>query len=67
MSGAAGPRVWIARADGWVGGRWLRAGERVRLTPGQAAYEPVDPEPAPDLAPEPEPAPKRPARRRARP
>lgn len=64
MSPEAKPRFWVARADGWVAGRWVRAGERVRLVPVQAAYEPVDPEPDPVPPP---PAPGRPARRRARP
>lgn len=40
-------RPYITRADGWVAGRRVRAGETIALTPAAARYEPVDPAPAP--------------------
>ncbi|EGJ20117.1 hypothetical protein RSWS8N_18194 [Cereibacter sphaeroides WS8N] len=35
--------AWRARADGWIAGRRVKAGEEVSLTAAQAKYEPVDP------------------------
>lgn len=35
-------QTYIARADGWIAGRRVKAGEEVPLTPAEAKYEPVD-------------------------
>ncbi|MWP38071.1 hypothetical protein GQY15_10685 [Rhodobacter sphaeroides] len=35
--------AWRARADGWIAGRRVKAGDEVSLTAVQAKYEPVDP------------------------
>lgn len=40
-------RVYLANADGWVAGRRVRKDEELRLTPAEAAYEPVRPKPEP--------------------
>jgi len=53
--------LYVARRDGWIDGRRVKAGEELRLPAGRARYEPVDPKPAS------EPAPRPPLRRRSKP
>lgn len=43
--------TYIARADGWVAGRRVTAGDPVLLTKEAARYEPVDLPPAASTAP----------------
>lgn len=33
------PRDYVARADGWVGGRRVAKGDTITMTPAQARYE----------------------------
>lgn len=33
--------TYIAKADGWVAGQRVKAGDELSLTPGAARYEPV--------------------------
>lgn len=40
------PRTFIVTADGWVAGRFARAGERVMMSRRDARYEPRLAEPA---------------------
>ena len=56
---------FIARADGWVAGRRVRAGEALLLTEVEARFEPVDPAPVDPAPADPAPA-KAPRRRRVR-
>lgn len=42
---------YIARADGWVAGQRVTAGERLLMTDAEARFEPVDPAPAEVVAP----------------
>lgn len=43
--------TYIARADGWIAGRRVVAGQTVEMTAAQAKYEPVDPLPEPPAKP----------------
>lgn len=38
----AGPMTFVVRADGWVAGQRVKAGDTVLLTQEAAKYEPVD-------------------------
>lgn len=41
----AGPMTFVARANGWVAGKRVKAGDTVLLSKAAAKYEPVDPSP----------------------
>lgn len=38
-------QTYRARTDGWVAGQRVQKDDLLELTPAQAKYEPVDPEP----------------------